>query len=653
MGDTVDEELPPSKLGTKEHWDMVYQREVRVFDEVGDEGEPQSSGFLWCILLPAYIFARFGESSVTKMRNWAVNHLPPSPAPLRVLECGSGNGTLLLSFLTTPSTSAWPDPTPQPFHLTGIDYSPLSATLSAQVESARRISLEEEGVDEDEEAINPVEVEWRTADLLRKDFAGEQWDLVLDKGTFDALALSQEVVEESGGRLPSIVYPERVSRLVKKGGFFLITSCNFTEDEVKRRWTKDGLGFVFHSALPHPSYSFGGKKGTTLCTVAFQKVLDLPSGSGKMSSVSTPLPPNGGSSSATGVSTNGHTHVAEDEDLFICIDVGLQLSYEIIAATVLDAIEKLPDAYRPKTNGASSKPQNGAMKSPVRFADVWVGPRWSDESSALTQPSGLPSVPILNDAHLLGGALLTHHCPWGIAVIAGTGSVVVALDVREDGDVTQIGRRGGLGYLLGDDGSAFDLGRCAIRHATDDFDAGLEVQGGLAQTIREHFGVDQTGEVLAKVYDLDPSLSPIDATNERKLRISSLSRPILEAFSRPTPDPLAVRAVHDAAKPLVESIVSMVRQVERESGATRGSRTNGTGTENGEEEGKRTNAEKRRQVRGAGLVMGGGVIRQDEYRRVVLDMLRDRGVVFGKEATVGDVAAEGVRGLVEKARVRG
>jgi hypothetical protein len=192
--------------------------------------------------LPAYPFVRFGESSVTKMRNWAVNHLPPSPAPLRVLECGSGNGTLLLSFLTTPSTSARPDPTPQSFHLTGIDYSPLSATLSAQIESARRTSLEEDGVDEDEEAINPVEVEWRTADLLRKDFGGEQWDLVMDKGTFDALALSQEEVTESGGRLPSVVYPERVSRLVKKGGFFLITSCNFTEEEVKRRWTKDGLG---------------------------------------------------------------------------------------------------------------------------------------------------------------------------------------------------------------------------------------------------------------------------------------------------------------------------------------------------------------------------------------------------------------------------
>ena len=58
-----------------------------------------------------------------------------------------------------------------------------------------------------------------------------------------------------------------------------------------------------------------------------------------------------------------------------------------------------------------------------------------------------------NDAHLLGGALLTHHCPWGVAVIAGTGSVVICLEVDEKGQVSQIGRRGGTGYLLGDDGS--------------------------------------------------------------------------------------------------------------------------------------------------------------------------------------------------------
>jgi N-acetylglucosamine kinase-like BadF-type ATPase len=59
---------------------------------------------------------------------------------------------------------------------------------------------------------------------------------------------------------------------------------------------------------------------------------------------------------------------------------------------------------------------------------------------------------VVNDAHLLGGPLLKRHSPWGIAVIAGTGSVVVGLDVV-DGEVSGIGRRGGVGYLLGDDGS--------------------------------------------------------------------------------------------------------------------------------------------------------------------------------------------------------
>ena len=59
----------------------------------------------------------------------------------------------------------------------------------------------------------------------------------------------------------------------------------------------------------------------------------------------------------------------------------------------------------------------------------------------------------MNDAHLLGGALLTHHCLWGVAVIAGTGSVVISLEVDQNNEVAQTGRRGGTGYLLGDDGS--------------------------------------------------------------------------------------------------------------------------------------------------------------------------------------------------------
>lgn len=180
---------------------------------------------------------RFGEDSVAKMRTWAAENLPPSKEPIRVLECGSGNGTLLLSFLT------WPNPEPQPFHLTGIDYSDGAVQLGASVEKARRAAIEDEDEDvlDPDDVVNPATCEWRQGDLLR-DTIDETWDLVMDKGTFDALALSQDPVEEAGGRLPSRVYPEQISKFVRPGGFFLITSCNFTEEEVKRRFTTPGLG---------------------------------------------------------------------------------------------------------------------------------------------------------------------------------------------------------------------------------------------------------------------------------------------------------------------------------------------------------------------------------------------------------------------------
>ncbi|ORX34826.1 hypothetical protein BD324DRAFT_635196 [Kockovaella imperatae] len=581
---TGDEELNPSKLGTKAHWDQVYEREVRVFNDVGDEGE------VW-----------FGESSIKKMRDWVSTHVSSNPSPpTRILECGSGNGTLLLSFLTSKSGSA------QDYHLTGIDYSPGAIELARAVEKSRRIALKngsyesaEGSEDEDVEREGPgngpsdsngttttrvinhvLPVDWRVGDLLT-DTMDETWDLVLDKGTFDALCLSNTPVKGTEGKLPSQVYPEKVSQLVKEGGYFLITSCNFTEEEIKRRWTKDGLGFRFHSSVPHPTYTFGGKKGSVVCTVALQKVTPASSANG---------------SAANGVhAVNGSLNGSKPTELFLCIDaggtkteaaigseegvlaratggtgnmaeVGAQLCYEIISTAVLEAIEKLPAQYRPSVS------QNGGSTNvcPVKFADVWVGisgcdtPLDQERMSELLGPFfSISDLPILNDAHLLGGALLTHHCPWGVAVIAGTGSIVVALEQDKEGTVLQTGRRGGFGYLLGDDGSSFDLGRCAIRAAADAFDAGEEDPHGLAGKLAEHFGVNTTGEILGKVHELDPTLSPLDSANIRKLQISSLARPVIEAFNASPLDPIAALAVEEATRPLIKSIVSIVKQNER------------------------------------------------------------------------------------------
>jgi SAM-dependent methyltransferase len=153
------------------------------------------------------------------------------------MECGTGNGTLLLSFLTSPSSSE-----PQRYHLTGTDYSSGSIILAQEVEASQRKALEEGDYEDDEEVLNDVTTDWREVDLLRHDFEGEKWDLVLDKGTFDALCLSQDTID---GKLPSQVYPEQMAKLVNDGGFFLITSCNFTEEEIKARWAKEELGLEF------------------------------------------------------------------------------------------------------------------------------------------------------------------------------------------------------------------------------------------------------------------------------------------------------------------------------------------------------------------------------------------------------------------------
>ncbi|KAK4689411.1 EEF1A lysine methyltransferase 2, partial [Tremellales sp. Uapishka_1] len=596
------EELPPSKLGTKDHWDEVYE---------------------------------FGESSVNKMRSWVYKNLAAlsfTSSPIRILECGSGNGTLLLSFLTTPS------PTPLNLHLTGIDYSEKATVLSRSIEQSRRAELE----DEEDDTVNECEVEWKVGDLLC-DEVTEQWDIVLDKGTFDALCLSSDPVV-GDGRLPSRVYPEKISRMVKDGGVFLITSCNFTEEEIKSRFTAD-LAPNYdthdrHQLLGTPSVILlWGQKGYDslhgcIPEAPFSRIpIDRPQLDRIERNPLTIYLPNtgrdrgscGGTKTDVAIaSASGRVMARASGGTSNMAEVGLQLSFERITSTVLDAVSALPPFYR-------SKPayiQNGGPRTcPIHFANVWVGISGCDTALDQSQMSDLlspffsrESTPILNDANLLGGPLLTHQCPWGIAVIAGTGSVNVLLEVTKDGEVKQTGRRGGLGYLLGDEGSAYDLGRNAIIAAVNDFHEGSEVAGGLAEKFRNHFKVAQTSEILAKVYELDPALSPANSTNDRKLRISALSLPILQSFTSSSPDPIAERATMQSARSLAKQIISLTREATK----------------------------KGKKVEDAALVFGGGVIRQKAYRDVVERLLEEAGLRFGRTEVVEDVAGAGALGLVQK-----
>ncbi|KAI1005723.1 hypothetical protein K3495_g2495 [Podosphaera aphanis] len=141
----------------------------------------------------------------------------------------------------------------------GIDYSEKS------IEFAKRIGLEKTG----------REIEFLHWDIMSSDphdtvLTGDTrhgWDVVLDKGTFDAISLSDST--DADGRRLCDTYRARILPLIRAGGIFLITSCNWTEEELVAWIQGPELGRL--DAIRYKRFSFGGHTGQTISSVCFQK----------------------------------------------------------------------------------------------------------------------------------------------------------------------------------------------------------------------------------------------------------------------------------------------------------------------------------------------------------------------------------------------
>lgn len=231
--------------------------------------------------------SRFGEDSVEKMVDWALENVPPSTiasaASPCILEIGSGNGTLLFAL----QESGYPAQM-----LYGIDYSEDAVRLARAIGNSRAAALDAEDEDEDrrigEETQEEEDAERQIGGAARKedvsaadhinfdvcDFLSEdaphhsEWGLVLDKGTFDAIALAEK---DENGKNGADYYPGRLARIVKPGGYFLITciclpcicidvfssaqhvlhdaACNFTEDELRARFANEETGLRYQYAF--------------------------------------------------------------------------------------------------------------------------------------------------------------------------------------------------------------------------------------------------------------------------------------------------------------------------------------------------------------------------------------------------------------------
>ncbi|XP_040294962.1 EEF1A lysine methyltransferase 2 isoform X1 [Bufo bufo] len=211
-------EFSPSVLGTKEHWDTVYSRELKTFQEYGDEGE------IW-----------FGEGSMTRVVRWL--NAQKIPLTTSIVDIGTGNGMLLVELAKSGFSS-----------LLGIDYCADAVALARNI-------CEREGVSQS--------VNLQVADFLGSFSPAEQFDIGLDKGTFDAVSLDPSGSEEKRRQ-----YLQSLCRVLKPNGIFIITSCNWTKDELLEQFRNE---FEVTDELPTPSFSFGGLSGRSVTALVFKR----------------------------------------------------------------------------------------------------------------------------------------------------------------------------------------------------------------------------------------------------------------------------------------------------------------------------------------------------------------------------------------------
>ncbi|KAI1213353.1 putative S-adenosylmethionine-dependent methyltransferase of the seven beta-strand family [Annulohypoxylon truncatum] len=285
--------LEPSELGTKEYWDNLYTTEL-----TNHAHNPSDTGTVW-----------FDDSDAeTKLIDFLsapdlVPSLNLSQATTSFLDLGTGNGSLLFGL----RDAGWAG------RMLGVDYSRQSIEFARRLAQARispdssssSSSLSDPDSarsDDDEERAgvvgrreNEQPITFLEHDILRTSPAAlltsaqsRGWDVVLDKGTFDAISLSSETDPATGRRVAES-YRSKIAPLVREGGLFLVTSCNWTEaelrgwfagpakegeegevDEETRRWRFEEVGRV-----KYPSFSFGGVKGQTISSLCFRKVRNI------------------------------------------------------------------------------------------------------------------------------------------------------------------------------------------------------------------------------------------------------------------------------------------------------------------------------------------------------------------------------------------
>ena len=234
-------------------------------------------------------------------------------------------------------------------------------------------------------------------------------------------------------------------------------------------------------------------------------------------------------------------------------DVGAEAATKSVSL----AIQRACDAH-PKLLGKQWRPS--------QFSSIWAGFAGHDRKEVavvvdqamenLFKRSMGARLKVTNDIELLASSAVgKKNTDSAVVLVAGTGSVVMSFK-REGEEFIRSGRSGGWGYLLGDDGSGFDIGRHGIRAALaalDDFNSQSSSlnkdrvfkRSPLVQRVLDHFRPKETGTVN---FDLLSSVLSSSSELDKKRRIAEVAPIVIESSEH---DSEAKSIVDNAVKALV------------------------------------------------------------------------------------------------------
>ncbi len=131
----------------------------------------------------------------------------------------------------------------------------------------------------------------------------------------------------------------------------------------------------------------------------------------------------------------------------------------------------------------------------------------------------------------------------GIVQIAGTGSITYGINAKG----FEL-RLGGWGYLFGDEGSGYDLGRRAIVSVLE-FEEKRNEKTELKDLLLSHFNVKNGREMIEKIYK----------SSVPKKEIAPLSIYVFKAYKNE--DRVAVKIVHDVAEQLTANVMTVNKEL--------------------------------------------------------------------------------------------